>query len=377
MEYMRSHVLERSKNKLNKTILVGMSGGVDSTLAAYLLKEQGHTVIGITMSIWDKSIDIPDLGKSGCYGPGEKKDIEEAKNICKKLGIEHLVVDLSKEYKKNVLEYFSKEYMEGKTPNPCVMCNQRIKFGALLEKVNNLGISFDYFATGHYVRAEYDNKAKRYLLKKALDSKKDQSYFLSRLKQEQLKKVLFPLGNKTKEEIKDLARTLGFKDTAEKKESQDFIETDDYSVLFKKENIKSGDIVDSSGNKLGTHKGIVHYTVGQRKGLGINAKDSNANPLYVSKIDAKKNQIIVGEENLLMSDELIAENLNWIAIENLETPMQVHAKIRQQHREAEALISPMKNSVLVKFKEAQRAISPGQVIVFYNDNVLTGSGIIK
>jgi tRNA-specific 2-thiouridylase len=357
-------------------VAVGMSGGVDSTMAAYILKEQGYKVIGVTMSIWDASVNIPDLGKSGCFGPGEKKDIEFAKNICKKLGIEHHVLDLKKEYKENVLNYFCNEYVCGKTPNPCVMCNQKIKFGALLQKTKEAGIAFDHFATGHYVRVEQDPSTKRYILKKALDQKKDQSYFLSYLQQDQLKQLIFPLGEKTKTDIKKIASELGFKEVAERGESQDFIETDDYSVLFNKNDIKPGDILDVNGKKVGTHRGIIHYTIGQRKGLGVSG--GNSGILYVIKIDAKSNTITVGAEEHLLSQELIASNMNWIVIPELTSPIKVNAKIRQQHKEAPALISPIAGGkVKTIFDSPQRAITPGQTVVFYDNDIVLGGGIIS
>jgi tRNA-specific 2-thiouridylase len=364
-------------------IAVGMSGGVDSTIAAYLLKEQGNEVIGLTMSIWDNSIDIPDIGKSGCYGPGEKKDIEFASSVAKKLGIRHVVIDLAKEYKNTVLKYFCSEYICGKTPNPCVVCNQKVKFGFLMERAKELGINYDHFATGHYVRTQYDEKSKRYLLKKALDHTKDQTYFLSYLKQDQLKQLIFPLGDKTKAEIKDLARTLGLAEVADRDESQDFIETDDYSVLFDKGDIKEGDFVDINGKKMGRHKGIIHYTVGQRKGLGISGGDTGI--LYVLKIDAGTNTIVVGPEEHLFSDTLTAVNVNWISITELTGAMDVKAKIRQQHKEADAEIGPSgagtpagkDAAVLVKFKEPQRAITPGQTVVFYQGDAVVGGGVIR
>jgi len=368
--------LESSKNK---TIAVGMSGGVDSTVAAYLLKEQGYNVVGLTMSIWDNSIDIPDIGKSGCYGPGEARDIQAASDIAKQLGIQHVVVDLSKEYKSTVLKYFCDEYTCGKTPNPCVICNQKVKFGFLMQRAKEMGINYDHFATGHYVRTEYDHKSKRYLLKKAVDSTKDQSYFLSYLKQEQLEKLIFPLGDKTKVQIKELARKVGFTDVADKDESQDFIETDDYSVLFNKGDIKGGDFVDIDGKKIGRHKGIIHYTIGQRKGLGISG--GNSGILYVLKIDANTNTVVVGPEKHLFLDELMATNINWISVTGLTAPMQVTAKIRQQHKEAKATITSCKDNSLtgqvsVKFETPQRAITPGQTIVFYDKDTVVGGGII-
>ena len=356
-----------------KKVAVGMSGGVDSTITVYLLKQEGFDVVGITMSVWDSSIVIPDLGISGCFGPGEEKDIAQTKELALKLGIPHFVVDLKSEYKQNVLEYFCSEYSCGKTPNPCVMCNRKVKFGALIERAKESGIEFDMFATGHYARVEYDDKSKRWCLKKALDEKKDQSYFLSFLSQEQLSKVMFPLGSRTKPEIKETAIKLGFKELAEKKESQDFIETDDYSVLFKDKEIKPGDILDLNGKKLGTHKGIIYYTIGQRKGLGISTPD----PVYVTKIDADKNTITVGPESGIFTTELKAKNINWISIAELTAPMKVKAKIRQQHKEAPALISPIGQEVSIVFDDAQRAVTPGQTVVFYDNDIVVGAGIIS
>ena len=357
-----------------KKVAVGMSGGVDSTMAVYFLKQQGFDVVGITMSVWDSSVIIPDLGISGCYGPGEVKDIEQSKALAERLGIKHFVIDLKNEYKKNVLEYFCSEYTCGKTPNPCVMCNRKVKFGALLKKAKEAGLEFDYFATGHYARVEYDDKSKRWCLKKALDEKKDQSYFLSFLSQEQLSTVMFPLGSKTKPEIKETAIKLGFKELAEKKESQDFIETDDYSVLFKDKEIKPGNILDVNGKKLGTHRGIIYYTIGQRKGLGISTPD----PVYVTNIDAEKNTITVGAEDELFTTELKVKSINWISIPELKSPMNVKAKIRQQHKEAPALITPISQSeVTVSFDQAQRAVTPGQAVAFYDNDTVVGAGIIS
>lgn len=358
-----------------KTIAVGMSGGIDSTLAAYLLKEEGHNVIGVTMKIWDNSIPFTGSVKSGCYGPGEDEDIADAKKAAEKIGIPHHVIDLSAEYKKSVLQYFKEEYLAGKTPNPCIVCNQKMKFGLLLKKAYESGIDFDLFATGHYVRSKYSDVDKRYHLLKGIDDKKDQSYFLYRLRQEQLQKTLLPLGGYCKQEIKELAQKAGFGDYVEKPESQDFFEGDDDSVFFEKESIVPGDIIDKTGAVIGKHAGIIHYTVGQRKGLNLGGMQE---PMYVVKIDACKNQVLVGPKEDLYSTVLIADDVNWVSIEKLEEPLTISAKIRLHSNDSVCTVEPLsEGQVKVVFEEPQMAATPGQSIVFYDKDCLLGGGIIK
>ena len=350
-------------------IAVGLSGGVDSTIAAYLLKKEGHDVIGITMKIWDDSFKSSNK-KSACFGPDETIDIEETKKITEFLGIPFHIIDLSKEYVNNIISYFKDEYISGKTPNPCIKCNQIIKFYYLLEKAKEAGITFDYFATGHYANIEFHNIKNRYILKKGIDETKDQSYFLALLKQDQLSKIKFPLGSYKKQEIKKISKNIGLK-LHEKKESQDFY-SGDYTELL--DNIPDiGDIINKDGEILGKHKGICFYTIGQRKGLGISYKE----PLYVIKIDSKSNKIIVGTEKELYKNELIVKNLNWISINGLDRELKVKARIRYLHKEDDAVLIPCEeNKVKVKFEKSQRAIAPGQFAVFYENDIVIGGGFI-
>ena len=360
-------------------ILVGLSGGVDSSVAALLLKQQGHEVIGATMSIWgkdgvykqiqEKLSKIPHTKPHGaCLGPDEKEDIEAARNICKQLDIPFYVFDCAKQYEQIVLKNFKEEYLNGRTPNPCIWCNSLIKFDVLphLAKIN--GIEFDKFATGHYARIEKEDN--RYILKKGVDPKKDQSYFLYRLKQEQLSKILLPLGDYTKEKIREIARKNGL-NAADKPDSQDFYEGD-YNELLQVEE-KEGNIVDRKGKILGKHKGIWDYTIGQRKGLGISASEA----LYVVELNKDKNEVVVDFKNENMKNELIATKINWIKFDGIIEDIACCCKIRSSQKPQEAIISPSeKGDVKVKFSDLQNAISPGQSVVFYDDEIVLGGGII-
>ena len=270
-------------------IVVGMSGGVDSAVATLFLKEKRHNLSGAIMTIWDESANPGLIAKgNACYGPDEGEEINEARKVCDFLGIPLHVVDCSKQYSKIVLKYFRDEYRCGRTPNPCVMCNQNMKFGILPSLLSKRGVEFDKFATGHYCRVEYSDKRGRHLLKKGVNKKKDQSYFLYRLTQEQLAKACFPLGEMTKEEVRSIAEKAGLP-VKYKAESQDFY-SGEYGDLISADDAP-GSIVDVDGKVLGRHKGIWNHTIGQRKGLGI----AHTHPLYVIKIDSEKNEIVLGE----------------------------------------------------------------------------------
>jgi tRNA-specific 2-thiouridylase len=352
-------------------VAVGLSGGVDSAVTAHLLKEQGHEVFGLTMKTWDGSIPLPDRGLSGCYGPGESRDLETAARVCQRLGIKHHVIDLAEEFKASVLDYFRSEYRGGRTPNPCVRCNRTMKFGALLALTRKQGLAFDRFATGHYARLEETEG--RVLLKRALDRTKDQSYFLAGLTQTQLRGLLLPLGGLEKSQVKQLARALGWADLADQPESQDFIECRDYGVLFDSTDSRPGPILDLSGRRIGEHKGIVHYTVGQRKGVGLGGR---AQPLYVVRIDAAANAVIMGPEEALYRREFHVDSVNWLGPE--EPSLRVEVQIRQRHRAAPAeLCREPDGRVTAICDEPQKAVTPGQTAAFYQGELVLGSGTIR
>ena len=356
---------------INRTqVLVGMSGGLDSSVAAALLVQQGYQVTGVIMKTWPGGATEV-KGKHGCYGPGEEEDIEDARRVAGKLSIPLHTIDLTREYKTEVLDYFRHEYMSGRTPNPCTRCNPRIKFGAMLNKASALGIEFQYFATGHYARIEQDSTGRRYLLKKARDQKKDQSYFLYDLSQEQLGSSLFPLGEMLKSEVRKICADLKL-GVENKEESQNFV-CGSYTSLFE-EQPTPGPLMDKQGNVVGQHKGIVNYTVGQRKGLGVSSKE----PLFVTDIKPELSAVIIGgKEDLYKTGQIVA-NSNWIAINSLGTGTNVKARIRSSHTGYDATISPMDgNRVNVIYKEPQIAAASGQAIVFYDGDVVLGGGIAE
>ena len=351
-------------------IAVGFSGGVDSTMVALLLKQQGHDVVGITMSLWDPSFQIPLNGSKGCFGPEESKTLAVTQKTAEKLGIRHLIIPLAKQYKQSVIDYFRDEYKAGRTPNPCVKCNELMKFGFLLSSAKEMGIDFDYFATGHYARFSEEG----HHLRTAVDQTKDQTYFLSRLKKEQLKKVLFPLGNWKKEDVKKLALDNGFEELFYKNESQDFIQCGDYSLLFNPEDIRPGSFVDKEGHVLGSHQGIIYYTIGQRKGLGIGGLKE---PLFVTRLDPVKNEVVLGTHDELFSKHLIGTNLNRLALEDHVTEGQATVKIRHGHKAVSATFSIEPEEKLhVVFDTPQLSVTPGQTVTLYNNDIVLGSAVI-
>lgn len=350
-------------------VVVGLSGGIDSSVAALLLLEKGYEVIGVTMSIWDG--EYRPTGKHACYGPDEEEEIREAGKVAAILGIPHYVYNCSAEYKSSVLEYFRSEYLAGRTPNPCIQCNKLIKFGLLPESVRKEGISFDFFATGHYARVEENHTTKRFFLKKGLDPKKDQSYFLYRLTQEQLSTLLLPLGEYSKKEIMAKGRKTGIM-IHEYEESQDFYSGDYKEILDVRE--MPGDIINSSGKVLGHHKGIWNYTIGQRKGIGIAFHE----PLYVVALQRETNRVVVGTRSEIVQSEFKVRDLNWISESGLIEDMKVSVKIRSAQDEKEAMISPLgTQEVKVTYLCPDDAVTPGQSAVFYQGDVVVGGGIIQ
>ena len=351
-------------------VLVGLSGGVDSSVAALILKEQGYDVIGATMSIWGKDgLAVAEGKHNACYGPDEKEDIEAAKNLADQLGIPYHVVDCVTKYEDIVISNFKKEYLQGHTPNPCVWCNALIKFGVLPEIARLNGVEFDKFATGHYARVEEGNG--RFLLKRGVAPHKDQSYFLYRLKQEQLKNIILPLGNYTKDQIRQIAKENGLQ-AADKPDSQDFY-GGDYNELLNVED-KIGNIVNTEGKVLGTHKGIWNYTIGQRKGLGVSASEA----LYVLELRKETNEVVVGFADKTFKKSLIANDLNWIAIDRLKEARKCQAKIRSTQQPVDVEIRPIGgNQVEVIFDDMQKSIAIGQSAVFYDGDVVLGGGVIE
>jgi len=348
-------------------ILVGLSGGVDSALTAALLKEQGHEVFGAIMSTWDGSTPAP-LSGGACFGP-EEHDIEAAQKVAATLGIPLYIIDCREQFKKIVLANFKEEYKNGRTPNPCVICNSFIKFGALPAAAEEKGLKFDKFATGHYARIE--EAAGKFTLKTALDMTRDQTYFLYRLSQEQLSKTLFPLGSITKKEVRALAKAKNIP-VADKHDSQDFY-CGDYNDILKFD-AAPGSIVDKTGKVLGKHKGIWNFTIGKRKGVGISGTKE---PLYVIELLAKQNLVVVGPKADLYKDVLTAKDLSWPSGAPPSAKFRAKVKIRQMHPPAPAEITVKGNKAEVKFDAPQMSITSGQSAVFYDGETVVGGGIIS
>lgn len=352
-------------------ILAGLSGGVDSAVAAYLLKQQGHDVMGVTMSTWDDTLPSPSVSGQACLGP-EEKDIEAARAVADALKIPFRVIDCREEYKKIVIENFKAEYKNGRTPNPCIWCNAQVKFGVLPAGAAAAGLQFDKFATGHYARVNFDEVSGKYRLLTAVNFKKDQSYFLYRLTQEQLSRTLFPLGALAdKAEVRAIARSLGLA-AADKEDSQDFY-CGDYNDILKFSKTP-GDIVDTSGKVVGRHEGIWNYTIGKRKGLGISG---SSEPVYVVGIDAGKNRVIVGVKKDLYKQTLTADTLSWTAGVPPAPSFGAQVKIRAGHDAQNAQIVVKDGFAEVVFEQEQSAITAGQSAVFYDGDVVLGGGIIK
>lgn len=350
-------------------IVVGMSGGVDSAVASFLLQKDGYSVSGATLRLHDESLDL-DLENSCC----SQKEVEDAVRIATHLGIPHSVLNFKETFRENVIDRFIRTYLEGGTPNPCVDCNRYVKFERLISHAEALEI--ERIATGHYARIQMDPSG-RYLLQKALDADKDQTYVLYALTQEQLSKTLFPLGQYRKSEVREIARERGFVN-AEKKDSQDicFVPDGDYATFIERqieEKYPEGDFIDLSGRLLGKHGGMIRYTIGQRKGLGI----ALGKPAFVVAKDATNNTVTLGANEDLFTDTLTAHRINLIACDRIEVPLRVTAKVRYKQAEQVAtVIQTSEDSICVTFDAPQRAIAKGQSVVLYDGDVVIGGGII-
>lgn len=350
---------------IERTVVVGMSGGVDSSVAAYLLKKEGYRVIGVTMQLWQEE-------HSNCSGA---QAVADAKKVADKLGIPHYVLDFRKEFKANVMDYFVEEYLQGRTPNPCNVCNRYIKWEALLSRCKEFGA--DFVATGHYAQIEKLPNG-RYAIKNSVTALKDQTYALYNLTQEQLSHTLMPVGAYTKEEIRAIAERLELP-IASKKDSQDicFIPDGNYGAFLEKEAKNRlpgrGNFVDKEGKVLGEHKGVTHYTIGQRRGLQIAA----GHRIFVTNLRPKENEVVLGEHEALFSTELYCDKVNWMAVENIIEPYRCVGKIRYAHKGTACVVEPAEGGKYkVTFDEPVRAITPGQSVVFYEEDYVLGGGSI-
>ncbi len=358
-----------------KRVLVGLSGGVDSSVAVLLLLREGYEVTGVSMRLWNAERAWPTGGGGGavadaCFGPGEEEDLAAAEALCARLGIPYHSIDCSARYEQVILDYFRAEYLAGRTPNPCVRCNALMKFGFLPEAVRASGVEFDFFATGHYARVEEGPDGRMRLLR-ARDRKKDQSYFLYRLSQAQLRRQLFPLGDLLKSEVRELAREAGLA-AADRPDSQDFYAGDRGDILQVAD--REGEFVDAEGRVLGHHTGHWKYTIGQRRGIGI----SSTEPLYVVAIDAAKNRVVLAPERGTLVESFCVRDLAWTS--SAEVPSEVALKIRSTGEPVDgARLEPLPDGTIrvTPPPPGLRGVAPGQSAVFYADDVVLGGGIIS
>ena len=356
---------------MGKRVAVGMSGGVDSSVAAYLLKEQGYDVIGVTMQIWQDETPEMMAENGGCCGLSA---VDDAKRVADKIGIPHYVLNFKKEFKENVIDYFMDEYIHARTPNPCIACNRYVKWEALLTKCVEIGC--DYIATGHYARiGKLDNG--RYAIMKSKTDRKDQTYALYNLTQEQLSRTLMPVGEFEKDEVRRIAEEAGLI-TANKPDSQEicFIPDNDYAKYIEENTgtkFPEGNFVDVKGNILGRHRGIIHYTVGQRKGLNL----SMGKPVFVLALRPETNEVVIGDNEDTFHTRLSASKLNLMSIDKIVSPINVTAKIRYSHKGAPCIVEAVgADEVSCTFSEPVRAITPGQAVVFYDGDVVVGGATI-
>ena len=348
-----------------------MSGGVDSSVAAYLLKEQGYDVIGVTMQIWQEEERTVEEENGGCCGLSA---VDDARRVAAALDIPYYVMNFKKEFKENVIDYFIDEYLHGRTPNPCIACNRYVKWESLLKRSMDIGA--DYIATGHYARIDKLPNG-RYTLKRSATLAKDQTYALYNLTQDQLARTLMPVGEYSKDEVREMAEKINLR-VANKPDSQDicFVPDGDYAGFIEKTldtELPTGNFVTLDGKILGRHKGITHYTVGQRKGLGL----ALGYPAFVIEIRPETNEVVIGTNEDSMSNYVRANKLNFMSIPDLTEPMRVFAKIRYNHKGAWCTIEKTgEDEILCTFKEQQRAITPGQAVVFYDGEYVLGGGTI-